>query len=385
MTPRVLGIIVVVSLTGCEAKKPAPPPTPASIKIQLPSPTCREGTTMTLAASVLDADAGVLSIPVAWTAEPPSMVEVNGDKLRCAKEGPATLHAKAGTASATEIIKVTSPLVGRWTRTPDEDDDKGGLVVEVVQEGDELNAHIVQAPTDAALPGIKKSYPRLSAPTILKCLQKTWAPGIKKWKGIKRIGATRWSFSDLGKDVTTTCYEVRSRWIDDYELTLVSEDRADARSSTARSKADVQHWERTAPEPDSAAAPSSDAGAGPDGAVTFEALDAGRVEVDATTHPAKVVKVDIIDVGAPKSAKVRVGDTLQVTVPLWTGTEWKIVGDQPTGRDFVQSYLGPTTNGMKYTFKIGGDAGKRIIKFVGTDANLPNDPPQVATVNVTVE
>lgn len=99
---------------------------------------------------------------------------------------------------------------------------------------------------------------------------------------------------------------------------------------------------------------------------------------------AKTVKVEVIDLEEPQEATVRVGDTLQITVPVWTGTTWKVVGEQPSSVEFVSGYLGPT-DGMKYGWKIAGSTGKRTIKFVGTDANIPKAPPTVVTVVVTVQ
>ena len=115
MRIRPVGLACVMTLlTACEGKKATPPPAPASVKMQLPSQTCREGTTMALAATVLDADGGVVPAPVTWTTEPPSVIEVNGPSLRCAKEGTGQVHAKVGTLDAKETINVVSPLVGRW-------------------------------------------------------------------------------------------------------------------------------------------------------------------------------------------------------------------------------------------------------------------------------
>lgn len=100
---------------------------------------------------------------------------------------------------------------------------------------------------------------------------------------------------------------------------------------------------------------------------------------------AKVVKLEIIALEEPQSASVRIGDTLEITMPLSTGTEWKIVGDQPASQDFVQGYLGPNTDGVRYVWKVAGASGKRMIKFVGTNANTPKAAPDVVKVDVTVE
>jgi len=104
----------------------------------------------------------------------------------------------------------------------------------------------------------------------------------------------------------------------------------------------------------------------------------------AAPRPAKAVKVEIIDLEESPSAKVRVGDTLEVTVPLWPGSDWKVVGDQPTDTTLVPGYLSPTVDGLKYTWKIAAPTGKRTIKFVKTDEQDPKAPPETVTLTVTV-
>lgn len=165
-----------VALAACEGKNsPPPPPVPAAIKVDLPSRTCREGTSIAVMTTVLDGDGGIMALKPTLTIDPPSILEVDGSTLRCAKEGAARIRASLGAAEAVESITVASPLIGRWRR---EDDDKAGLELEVVQVGEQLNAHVVRAPTDAALPAIKKVYPN-SASNILSCVQKVWPPGQK--------------------------------------------------------------------------------------------------------------------------------------------------------------------------------------------------------------
>ena len=114
-----------------------------------------------------------------------------------------------------------------------------------------------------------------------------------------------------------------------------------------------------------------------------ETKPAETVSVQAP-QAAKTVSVEVIDLDETKTAAVHVGDTLQVTIPVWTGTSWKVVGEQPTGTEFVSGYLGPGTDGMKYTWKVAGSTGTRTIKFIGTDANDPMAGPSVITVNVKV-
>jgi len=107
-------------------------------------------------------------------------------------------------------------------------------------------------------------------------------------------------------------------------------------------------------------------------------------QVGEAPKAAKTVSVEVLDTEQSYSATVRVGDTLKVTLPMWPGTEWKVVGEQPSTTEFVDGFVSPTVGGMRYGFKIAGAKGKRTIKFIGSDANIPNEV-QTVTVNVTVE
>ena len=236
---RILSASVLgyVSL-ACSAK-------PASIIISCPS-TCREGTTIHIAAQVKDAKGRVLSLPIAWSIEPSTAGKLEGANLHCQAEGKLLLRATLGVSSVREVT-VTSPLIGTWQRQGDR---YAGMMVRL-SAGDDgsLAGYIVGPPGEAALAAIKKE-PKTDdemANAILACSAHTWSPGLMKWKGIKRLGPRRWSVVDLNKEFyigRSTCREdeKKSQYVEGYELSLVNADKLELRN--LRINKVPQSWSR---------------------------------------------------------------------------------------------------------------------------------------------
>jgi hypothetical protein len=92
-----------------------------------------------------------------------------------------------------------------------------------------------------------------------------------------------------------------------------------------------------------------------------------------------------MDVSEAPKTSARIGDTLEVSVPLWVGTDWSVVGEQPTRSEHLERWLGPQTHGTKFVWKITGAPGVRTIKLVSTNLNDAKAPKDEVTVTVTVQ
>ena len=168
--------------------------------------------------------------------------------LTCQAEGALSLRATAG-VSAIHKISIVSPLTGTWIRRSDH---YAGMKLRVSAAADGgLAAYIVGAPTEAALPAMKKEYKVNddAADAYLACSAHIWAPGLKKWDEIKRLGEKRWSLIDLNKEFhvsRTVCHEdaAKSQYGKDYELTLVGADKLELHN--LRVTAPPQMWDRIA-------------------------------------------------------------------------------------------------------------------------------------------
>ena len=208
-------------------------PKPAAIDITCQA-TCREGTTIQVAAEVKDAKGRVLPLPITWTVEPSSAGKLEGAKLLCQSEGKLLILANAGIGSVREVA-VTSPLIGTWQRQAD---DYAGMRLRI-SSGDDgsLAGYIVGPPNDAALPAIKSERKMDDgwAEAMLACSAHAWSPGLKKWNSIRRLGAMRWSVSDLNKDIRVgraSCDEddKKSQYLEGYELSLVDANKLELRN-----------------------------------------------------------------------------------------------------------------------------------------------------------
>ncbi len=222
-------------------------PKPESITITGPT-TCREGTTIQVSAQVKDGKGRVLPLPIAWTLDPPAAAKMEGPNLACLAEGALSLRATAG-VSATHKLSISSPLIGTWVR---QNDVYAGMKLRISAAADgSLAAYIVGAPTEAALSAINKEYKVNddAADAYLACSAHIWAPGLKKWDDIKRLGEKRWSLTNLYKEVhvsKTYCREVeaKSQYGKDYQLTLVGTDKLELHN--LRVTAPPQIWDRIA-------------------------------------------------------------------------------------------------------------------------------------------
>ena len=189
-----------------------------------------------------------MSAAVTWSVEPASAGAVENGKLKCVAEGVLTVRAAAG-VSATRNVIVTSPLTGTWVRRADE---LAGMKLRIDPAGDSsLAGHIVGPPTDDAVPAIKAANKNATDDAVegtLGCEAHVWAPGLKKWDKVKRLGATRWALEDLWKDVKaggSVCRENQgnSRYAPDYELALSGPDRLEERNLKVAGPPQI--WERT--------------------------------------------------------------------------------------------------------------------------------------------
>lgn len=261
----VLGLVVV----ACKGKPPPVPPEPKDITVSVDGP-CREGGEVPIRPKVTDAEGSGMNANVTWTIDPPGSGTADGTVLRCSKEGELRVTATAASAKASVQVVVGSPLIGFWVRRGDQ---KAGMKVRVEAEKDGLSAYVVEPPGIDALAFIKRDFPQLTADPILKCSAKVWAPGVKKWKAVKRSSDRRWTLADLSKpmvlqrcnrilgECSQQCAVGKTEYIEDYELTLVNDQHAEVRRTTTGSE-DVQRWER---------------GSGPDAGVEADATDASAV------------------------------------------------------------------------------------------------------------
>jgi len=231
-------------------------PKPASMAITCQA-TCREGTTIQVAAEVKDTRGHVLPLPITWIVEPKTAGKLMGPDLFCQFEGKLSLRATTSGISSVREIAITSPLTGTWQR---QDDQYAGMKIRISAAGDgSLAGYIVGPPNDAALASIKseRKSDDEKANNILTCSAHTWSPGLRKWSGIRRLGDKRWSVSDLSKEVhvgRSSCEEDerRSLYVEGYELNLASADRLELRD--LRVNKAPQSWQRIADVDDTAIA-----------------------------------------------------------------------------------------------------------------------------------
>lgn len=145
----------------------------------------------------------------------------------------------------------------------------------------------------------------------------------------------------------------------------------------------------TATTPPPRAVPPSTAAAAAS-TTTAVAASASAEPADAepvADEPGKpgVVTVSVMLPDQPQSAVVRPGETLEVILPLYIGTEWSAVGDHPGAMDHVERWLGPSTHGQKFIWpKVTWPKGKRVLTFKSKDLNDPTASGDVVRVTVEV-
>jgi hypothetical protein len=189
----------------------------------------------------------------------------------------------------------------------------------------------VDPPGPAALPYVKKEAGgAFVEDSAVKCLQRTWAPGIKKWKGLRRLTATKWSFADLFMPVTLgvcnrrgqcvpKCQEGTSSFSEDFEATLVDGSHLEVRDSKS-AEASVQHWERLIATDGGPAAPPASAAA----SASSSAASSSSASPPSASASRSVVSVAFDGTYESPSGKIVVralnDHALKVSIHLQRGT-----------------------------------------------------------------
>jgi hypothetical protein len=110
-SPRLAGWSLVLLLAlGCEDPRPGPVGVVQQVAISVPSPTLRPGRQMTARARPLDADGGLVEIPVQWRSLTPSLLAVDAEgELRAIAPGTGIVEAVAGGVIGRLEIALVNP------------------------------------------------------------------------------------------------------------------------------------------------------------------------------------------------------------------------------------------------------------------------------------
>lgn len=130
------------------------------------------------------------------------------------------------------------------------EDRYAGMKVRVVSLNEsQLAAYIVHPPDDSARAAlIREGTAPDAVAASLQCFAQVWTPGLRKWRGIRNVGRSRWSLQDLSKEIrfgASGCNEDVSKSVYDTDLELMLEQPNQLKIQNVRIAEAVQIWERT--------------------------------------------------------------------------------------------------------------------------------------------
>jgi hypothetical protein len=242
--------VAVAVADGCKKDEP---PSPASLTISGVPERLQEGKVTELQVQARDAlGQPMASAAVAWSAAPDGLVRMEGAVLTALRAGKVTITARAGSAHASAVVEVESPLTGTWERATHP---AKGMQIRFESRGDSLVATIVRAPpvTDEETEWIAKHWNLSSVQARLyaECGAQMWTAGLGKLKDVRRVSGQLWSAEALLKSYRVLdglCSDQGSGF-ERAELRLVNADTLEYASLVSKNKrrGDVQIWRRVEP------------------------------------------------------------------------------------------------------------------------------------------